>query len=407
MRVVFSSLFLLLLPILAQEGKSDLEKAFERLENGSVITDLVMPEYDGSYALTQVMKAKSIIRESREIIHGNNVSLQSIIQANKSLPPYFFQVESCTLNPINGTTMSSAPTTIESESFYLKSQGFITEISRDKVRQPLFLKAPVRLAYTSLNPTSIMKNLARNLILTAMGITTVSAQDTSSEAKNLDAQKVAVMENFAADLAKLSHEQLLEFAKKHNIELPKNPSPITQPLHVTDNVPSVPSLPAFKLQKDSVHVVCSGAAFYDPKSNSITMLKDVTVRDDTSALTANDELQIFLNEPEKKSPEKNDEAKKPVEKKQELASFKLITASGGVRIESINQDGKKMYASGDTAEYNPSTEIFTIRGKQLVFQQTTDTIMTSTRSNSWLTYNKKTKETKTSEGWQLHSKISQ
>ena len=82
-----------------------------------------------------------------------------------------------------------------------------------------------------------------------------------------------------------------------------------------------------------------------------------------------------------------------------MGNLSTIVGEGGVAFEATDKDGVKNYASGDNIRYDESSQIATLTGRRLIFQQGNTSRFESMNPDAWLKFNRKTKDFSMSNGW--------
>ena len=396
----------------------DLTAVLERMEPGSVIKDLLIPRYDENKKASLVLRANRVVVESLQTMTAENLSLHLISSKNiGSLNGSLFSIEQCQYDLTTNLLRSDSAVDVVSEGFLLHSNGLVTKIEQNQLFFTAFLLPPVHgFINPSSNEKTAMTRSQQSLLLASILSSQALAQGTAP-------QPPAAEDAFYA-LTPRSQEvdaQLQQFAKANGVKieavtLPNQPPPVLKP------VDPVVAMPKFAPAADALGFACKGGVFYDSKSASLTLLKDVTVRNPDYAMTVAGEVKVFFEpEPEKKSP--TAEEKKKIEEKKEgaateekpltpeekknkddkdsnsLGKVKQLVGTGGVAFEATDKDGVKNFASGDSVIYEMATEEIFLKGNKLVFQQGVQSRFESASPNAWLRYNKRTKSFTMSDGW--------
>ena len=381
----------------------DINAILERMEPGSVIEDLLIPRYDEHKKASLVLRADRMVVESLKNMTAENLSLHLISSKNiQTLNGTWFSIAHCDYDLTTSILRSESIVDVVSSSFLLHSKGLITKIEKNQTHFTAFLLPPV---HGFLNPDSnektAMNRTRQSLLLASMLTAQAVAQGTA-------AAPPAEKDAFYA-LTPRSEEidaQLKDFAKKHSVTieqilLPSPNAPVLQP------VDPVAAIPQFSPAADALGFACKGGVFYDSQTASLTLLKDITVRNPDYAMTVQGEVKVFF-EPaaEKKTPapDKKDDA---VPATNSLGNVKQLLGSGGVAFEATDKDGVKNFASGDTVVYEMATEEILLKGRKLVFQQGTQSRFESASTDAWLRFNKRTKNFTMSDGWNARLSLPQ
>lgn len=394
----------IVLPFLAWTCSSlyanDLNALLERMEPGSIIKDLLIPRYDENKKASMVLRADQMVVESLKNIAAENITLHLITsRSNKALNASWYSMSRCRYDLGTSTLHSDSAVEAVSANFLLHSQGLITKIEKNQTEHSAFMLPPV---YGFINPNSddtiAMNRTRQSLILAAALTAQAAAQDSHSEAAAApDAFFSVTPRTQAIDV------QLQEFAKKHNVTI----SPVPLP-GLTDSevkpVDPVQQIPQFSPAADALGFACNGGVFYDSKTASLTLLKDITVRNPQYAMTVKGEVKILFDEAadqKKASPEKPRDEKKKADPSatNSLGNIKQLFGSGGVALEAVDKNGVKSFASGDEVVYEMAKEELHLKGRKLVFQQGVNSRFESASPNAWLRFNLKTKDFTMSEGW--------
>jgi hypothetical protein len=391
---------------------ADINAALERMEPGSVIKDLLIPRYDENKKASLVLRADRLVVETLKNLSAENLTLHLITsETNEALNGSWFSIESCRYDINNSMLRSESAVDAISANYLLRSQGLITKIESGQSHFTAFLLPPVY-GYINLdsNQTSAMTRTRQSLLLASLLATQAVAQEPAPPA---DAYFALTPRSQEIDA------QLQEFAKTHAVQIAAVPLPVAPAASLKPVAPVIP-MPQFVPAADALGFACKGGVFYDSKTASLTLLRDVTVRNPAYAMTVQGEVKVFFEpevEKKKTTPDKKDEAK-PEEPKQEepkpeeakkpekkkssensLGKVKQMLGTGGVAFEAIDKDGVKNYASGDTVVYEVAKEEILLKGKKLMFQQGTQSRFASASPDAWLRFNLKTKNFDMSDGW--------
>lgn len=409
--LLLASASLLSLPSPAVAG--DLDAILERMEPGSVIKNLLIPRYDQEKQPTTVMRAGRLVIETHRRFRAENLSLHLIKMAgNRSLDSTWFTIQRCYYELPSALLHSEQPVHVVSPQCIMQSQGLITRVEPGQSDYSAFLHPPVT-GY--LNPSApspeAMKRTRQSLLLATM----LAAQASADVA----APAVDSKEDAFFALRPRNEEidaRLREFAQQNGIEI----TALARPVQKVDQLPAVNPvdvMPTFVPQDDALGFACKGGVFFDSKTESLTLLREVTIRNPSYAMTVLGEVKVLFEEKkaEKKKPAdtpKKEEQKAPAEKKKKssessVGQIKQIVGSGGVSIEAKDAKGVKSYASGDSVVYEMAKEELYLRGKKLIFQQGTESRFESANPDAWLRYNQKTKDFTMSEGWNARLTVPQ
>ncbi|MFY7817725.1 MAG: hypothetical protein ACOVRB_05100 [Akkermansiaceae bacterium] len=379
---------------------NDLNALLERMEPGSIIKDLLIPRYDENKKASMVLRADQMLVESLKSITAKNITLHLITsRSNKALNASFYSLSRCRYDLATSTLQSDSTVEAVSANFLLHSQGLITKIEKNQTDHSAFLLPPV---HGFINPNSddtiAMNRTRQSLILAAALTAQAAAQGTPAEtAASPDAFFSVTPRTQAIDA------QLQEFAKKHQVTIAPIPVPALPDAEVKP-VDAVQPIPQFSPAADALGFACKGGVFYDSKTASLTLLKDVTVRNPQYAMTVKGEVKILFDQAadqKKASPEKpkDGEKKAIASATNSLGDIKQLFGSGGVALEAVDKNGVKNFASGDEVVYEMSKEELHLKGRKLVFQQGVNSRFESASANAWLRFNLKTKDFTMSEGW--------
>jgi hypothetical protein len=399
-RLPFRSIALPLLWLCAPTlHAGDLSSVFERMEPGSIIKDLLIPRYDENKKASMILRADRMKVESLHSITARNITLHMITsRSNKALNGSLFAMESCRYDLQTGMLRSEAAVRALSANFLLHSQGLITKVEKNQPHHTAFLLPPV---FGYLNPNSddpiAMNRTRQSLTLAALLTAQAAAQGTPAAPTPGDQAFFSV-----APASKEIDARLKEFAQEHGINVAPVPLP-PAPDSALSPVDPVQEMPQFAPAVDALGFACKGGVFYDSKSASLTLLKDITVRNPEYAMTVKGEAKIIF-EPEKEkkttpaAPEEKD--KKPdAGAANSLGKMKQLLGTGGVAFEATDKDGVKNFASGDEVIYEIASEEIYLKGRKLIFQQGNTSRFESSSPDAWLRFNKKTKDFTMSDGW--------
>ncbi|TAE92797.1 MAG: hypothetical protein EAZ81_01745 [Verrucomicrobia bacterium] len=408
--LLLASASLLSMPSPAMAG--DLDAILERMEPGSVIKNLLIPRYDQDKQPTTVMRADRLVIETHRRFRAENLSLHLIKMAgNRALDSTWFTIQRCYYELPSALLHSEQPVQVVSPQCLMQSQGLITRVEPGQSDYSAFLHPPVT-GY--LNPSApspeAMKRTRQSLLLATMLATQASADVAAPAADNMEDAFFALRpRNEEIDA------RLREFAQQNDIEI----TPLARPAQKVDQLPAVNPvdvMPSFVPQEDALGFACKGGVFFDSKTESLTLLREVTIRNPSYAMTVLGEVKVLFEE--KKADQKkpagapSEEQKAPTKKKKKtsessVGQIKQIVGSGGVSIEAKDAKGVKSYASGDSVVYEMAKEELYLRGKKLIFQQGTESRFESANPNAWLRYNQKTKDFTMSEGWNARLTVPQ
>lgn len=378
----------------------DINAVLERMEPGSVIKDLLIPRYDENKKASLILRADRMVVESLKKMTAEKLSLHLISsKSNRALNASWFSIESCSYDVNSGLLRSDSAVDAVSANFLLHSQGLITRIDQEQTEHRAFLLPPV---HGFLNPntdeTTAMNRTRQSLLLASILTAQAAAQDPA-------AAPAAAADGFFA-VTPRSQEvdaQLQEFAKKNGVRIAPVVLPDQAPA-VLKPVDPAAAIPQFQPAADAIGFACQGGVFYDSKTASLTMLRNVTVRNPSYAMTVQGEVKVlFEPEAEKKNatPEKNDAPGKDKEASpaNSLGKVKQMLGTGGVAFEATDKDGVKNFASGDSVLYEVSSEEILLKGRKLIFQQGVQSRFESAAPDAWLRFNLKTKDFTMSDGW--------
>ncbi len=394
----------IILPLLASlcpvAQANDLNALLERMEPGSTIKDLLIPRYDENKKASLVLRADSMLVESLKSMTAENITLHLITsRSNKALNGSWFSMAQCRYDLPTSTLRSDSAVEAVSANFLLHSQGLITKIEKNQTEYSAFMLPPV---YGFLNPKSddaIAMNRTRQSLILAAALTAHAA------AQGADPVASSTTDAFysVTPLTREIDAQLQEFAKKHSVTIAPVPLP-SPPGAVIKPVDPVQQIPQFLPAADALGFACKGGVFYDSKTSSLTLLKDITVRNPQYAMTVKGEVKLLFENDTKK---KTDESKKTTDEKKNvdssatssLGDIKQLFGSGGVAIEATDKQGVKNFASGDEVVYEMAKEELHLKGRKLVFQQGVNSRFESVSPDAWLRFNLKTRDFTMSEGW--------
>lgn len=378
----------------------DINEVLERMEPGSVIKDLLIPRYDENKKASLILRADRMVVESLKKMTAEKLSLHLISsKSNRALNASWFSIESCSYDVNSGLLRSDSSVDAVSANFLLHSQGLITRIEQDQTDHRVFLLPPVQ---GFLNPNSdemtTMNRTRQSLLLASILTAQVAAQPST-------AVPAAPSDGFFA-VTPRSQEidaELQEFAKKNGVQI----APVVLP----DEAPAVlkpidpaAAIPQFQPAADAIGFACQGGVFYDSKTSSFTMLKNVTVRNPSYAMTVKGEVKVLFEPEQEKNndtPEKDDRVKKNEAKSpaNSMGKAQQMLGSGGVAFEATDKDGVKNFASGDSVLYEVSRDEILLKGRKLIFQQGVQNRFESAAPDAWLRFNLKTKDFTMSDGW--------
>lgn len=378
--------------VLAQDATSAL---FDLMEPGSVIKDLLIPQYDENRLATAVLRAEKITVLSKSRVEADHTSMHLIRhKVTANIGATFVRIENSTYDAQSHLLDSHSPLRATSSRFDVQSQGLLTSIMPQQKNQQIFLRPPVlgilNPIVTTRDTTSTSMKTSRILATALLAALPAPAQEKPN------GQKVE-----APDLSLLTmtprnqeaEKQLLEFAKKNNIPLQAVTPPALPPTALLPIDPAQ-EIPQFKATPDAIGFVSKGGVFYDSTTSTLTFLDNVTLRDPSYAMTVSGKIvATFVPQEKTKADEKNDQKKNP------MGNLTTIHGSGGVAFEAIDKDGVKNYAFGDEIIYDKATETATLTGKRLIFQKGDTSRFESQNPDAWLKYNLKSKNTSMSDGW--------
>lgn len=398
---------ILLCGSLAQAG--DINAVLERMEPGSVIKDLLIPRYDENKKASLILRADRMVVESLKQMTAEKLSLHLISSKNnRALNASLFSMESCSYDASSGLLRSDSAVDAVSANFLLHSQGLITRIEPDQTEHRVFLLPPVQ---GFLNPNSdeitTMNRTRQSLLLASILTAQAAAQQPA-------AAPAAPSDGFFAVTPRSQQidAELQEFAKKNGIQIAPVVLPEQSPA-VLKPVDPAAAIPQFQPAADAIGFACQGGVFYDSKTASLTMRKNITVRNPSYAMTVQGEVKVlFEPEPteEKKKPATSEQKESPKEKKEpkkdeaksptnSLGKVKQMLGTGGVAFEATDKDGVKNFASGDDVFYEVSKDEILLKGRKLIFQQGVQQRFESAAPDPWLRFNLKTKDFTMSDGW--------
>ncbi|MEN9991603.1 MAG: hypothetical protein RLZZ224_1305, partial [Verrucomicrobiota bacterium] len=360
----------------------DLDTILERMEPGSVIKNLLIPRYDQEKQPTTVMRADRMVIETQRRFRAENLSLHLIKMAdNPSLDSTWFSIQRCYYELPTSLLHSEDPVQVVSPQCIMQSQGLITRVERGQSDYSAFLHPPVT-GY--LNPNSpspeVMKRTRQSLMLATMIAAQASADPTANPQPSGEEAFFAITPRSQEIDARLK-----EFAKEHQVQITPLAKPAQQ-LSQLQSVNPVDVMPSFVPQEDALGFACKGGVFFDSKTDSLTMLREVTIRNPSYAMTVLGEVKVLFEEKkeekkiDKKKPEKpqvaedniNDAENDKKPSGSSVGRIKQIVGTGGVSIEATDAKGVKSYASGDSVVYEMAKDELYLRGKKLIFQQGTE-----------------------------------
>lgn len=385
----------------------DMNNVLERMEPGSIIKDLLIPRYDENKKAAMILRADRMVVETLHSITARNLTMHMIIsRSNEALNGSLFAMESCRYDLNSGILRSESPVRAVSANFLLHSQGLMTKVEKNQTHHSAFLMPPV---HGYLNPNSddpIAMNRTRQSLMLAALLTAQAAAQGSAVPPAANAGEQAFFA--VSPSSKEIDARLQEFAQQHGITLAPVPLP-PPPAAALKPVDPVQDMPQFAPAADALGFACKGGVFYDSKTSSLTLLKDITVRNPEYAMTVKGEAKIiFAAEEPKKAPaattqdkdKQKDKDKKPdASPTNSLGKMKQLLGSGGVAFEATDKDGVKNFASGDDIVYEVATEEIYLKGRKLIFQQGNASRFESATPDAWLRFNKKTKDFTMSDGW--------
>jgi hypothetical protein len=376
-----------------------------RMEPGSIIKDLLIPQYNEKRLATLVLRMDQATVLPGSRVQANNTSIHLIRNdIAEKLGSTIIRIDECFYDINSHLLDSKSPTRATSPRLDLQSQGLICRMVRGEKNQQFFLRPPV---IGFMNPQEIPTEPSMKTPLTLASALLLTIAATGQEPKNtepLAAPDITLLtlqpKNQAAE------EQLLAFAKQHNIPLQSVTPP---PLPATALAPVDPAqeIPEYKAAKDALGFACQGGVFYSSSTNTLTFLDQVTMRDPAYAMTVKGKVLLTFVDPQEKkqkSPSTSSQ-NQPIppeqkkEKKDALGNLSTISGEGGVAFESTDEDGVKNFASGDTILYEETSQTATLTGRRLIFQQGQSSRFESMNPNAWLKFNRKTKDFSMSNGW--------
>jgi hypothetical protein len=417
----FILLPLITLHVYSEETTQAEDDLIKRIEPGSIIKDFLLPNYDENKSIISVQRIKKLKFETESKARAENISLHYIKKTTEnSLAPVLITAEKAYYDAQSKLLRSENPVKIESPNYKLLSNGVVADLNNNKVIQ-VFLLPPVYGFITPKEKPKQAMNITKKSLLIATSVaSTLHATPeapTAEQLKLLDLQRKSVAEfdkenekqkmitDSSIEQNQISSDSLKKFATTNRIELPqKGTQKEIAEIDTNKPVEPVTTFPQFQASAKSIGVTCSGGAFFDSKTSTLTLLKDITVRDPFSAMTAKDELKLLMGSKPKKTVEKNaaTTGKKPKEStvSDNFSEIIQISAFGGVTFEITDKkDGKKTYISGDTFVYDKKTEDILIKGQQIILQKSNESRAESRNPNAWLIINKVTQEPRMSEGW--------
>lgn len=379
---------------------NDLNALLERMEPGSIIKDLLIPRYDENKKASMVLRADRMVVESLKSMTAENITLHLISsRSNKALNRSWFSMTQCRYDLATSTLRSDSAVDALSANFLLHSQGLITKIEKNQSEHTAFLLPPVNGFINPQSDETIAMNRTRQSLMLATALTAQAAAQgvTPASSPAPDAFYSVTPRTREIDA------QLQEFAKRNSVTiapvlLPPAPDAVVNP------VDPVQQIPQFLPAADALGFACKGGVFYDSKTASLTLLKDITVRNPQYAMTVKGEVKILFDDSSGKKPESS---QKTIDQKKNsdvsptnsLGDIRQLFGSGGVALEAMDKDGVKNFASGDEVVYEMVKEELHLKGRKLIFQQGVNSRFESASPNAWLRFNLKTKDFTMSEGW--------
>jgi hypothetical protein len=401
--------FAVLVPLCYAQGSLSL---LDRMEPGSIIKDLLIPQYNDNLLATVVLRMDqaTILPNSR--VQADNTSIHLIrSDTAEKIGSTILRIDQCFYDVKSKLLDSTSPARATSARLDIQSQGLICSLEDGEKNQQFFLRPPV---IGFINPREIPPETSMKTPRTLASALLLSIAATAQEPKSTtppDAPDLTLLtiqpKNQAAE------DQLLAFAKKHNIPLQSVTPP---PLPATALAPIDPAqeIPSFKATADALGFSCAGGVFYSSATNTLTFLEQITMRDPAYAMTVKGKVLLTFvpNAPEKKAataenqptpaPENeeiNKEKSEQKEKEDALGKLSTIRGEGGVAFEATDKDGVKNFAAGDSILYDQTTQIATLTGRRIIFQKGTTTRFESMNSDAWLKFNRQTKDFSMSDGW--------
>lgn len=373
------------------------EGFFDRMEPGSVVKDLLVPRYDENKRPTSVLRALRVIIESQTLVRAEKLSVHLLASGHQQkLVNSLYEIDGCLYHLDTGMIRSDSQVLALSDNFHFSSQGLITKMNRtdwEKGDFSIYFLPPFS-GFINPEPTSSAIAMKPYAALTAALVSSLAAQTTDLRPAVPAAPQPAF---FAMEpRTEQAEKNLQEFAKENQIKITAIVLP-PLPLDAQKAVEPVEPIPAYKPSLDALGFACKGGVFLDGKTSVLTLMKEITVRDPSYALTVAGEVKVIF-EP-KKEPTK---IKDPKDKKQAvngLGKLMRIDGNGGVAFEAADAKGVKNFASGDSVSYEESSKEVTLRGRRLVFQQGTQSRFESANPQAWLKFNKETKDFQMSDGW--------
>ncbi len=360
------------------------------LPPGSELKDVMFPSYDDQHRLTAVLKAKSVILDSAELMTGTAVTIETFNAENGSRSGRI-DLAHARLDQAKGVVSTTDPVEIRSTQLIAKGRGLTYSLAQR--RGYLIGPATTRLLQPPAEtkpqapPKTSMKSPASSLFQTAAIGAAFASQPlvavppppiTLADKAALNAAAQAAFpaaQAAAADardtLGKAKAEAVTAgqaadtFIAENDLPTPAGAAipPSDKPLDVK------PSL------NDTV-INCDGGFYFDPDEGVLVYLKNVTVKDPRFDLSGANELKIFMEKKpakaEGKTEAKSDSKNDPKEESAGLGGGlggkfgkpSRFVATGDVLLkQKATEDGKEaINASARIVEYKIKSKQMTLQG---------------------------------------------
>lgn len=177
--------------------------------------------------------------------------------------------------------------------------------------------------------------------------------------------------NRALPLEKKVEDRLISFLES-----------VDEPILIAEEAPAPaddtdPLEDLFKPDEEAIVINCSKGIYLDGENREIVYLGDIKMQGQGLTMTCKKDLKAIFDAPPEKPKDKNEKTQKesddPLSKFGGFGDLKQLTATGTVRLNGVDEDGKKIYIGGDRALYEMTKKgkktdsTVTMRGEKLAF----------------------------------------
>lgn len=346
--------------------------AMKMLVKGSILQDIMIPQYDEKLRLSSVLRAEKIVLVDDDTIDAETVEID-FFNADQS-PSAGIRLPAAVLHE-QRILRASGPVTLSSDDLDATGTGLVYEVRGSRG----FLQGPAT-ARTRTELRTSMIPAPAPLRLGAAGIAMIAASAlhaepptplTEQERTGLDRLAVSKADEAASaaaetaeeieeaeDQSEAADESLRAFLREAAIEIADGPMPdLTEKLADPEELPE-DALPATIQADDGI--------FFDTETGILVFLKNVRVRHPEFNLDGADEVKVFMEKPdEAPEAEPKEDAKDEIFGGGKFGKPAKIVATGAVVVERIDPgDGKKIKAAGRQMVLDLDTNEVIIRGGQ-------------------------------------------